>query len=212
MKKFISTMLAVILIFSSISCINTSALTTSDEDENKKKIEDNLYYLIQFNQEYFTILGECRPFYSSSVYDLTCELENVVYDDSSTYNDLLNAYDKLLYADYNLIIEVRMAKWTYELSLKEQNYNNWYSDEDWATFVEKRDALKVALDTGLKSKISDAFYDLLYCYNVMTNRYTLKGDVNKDGAVNIIDVTLIQKYLAGEENFTGAQRMLCGDY
>lgn len=72
--------------------------------------------------------------------------------------------------------------------------------------------MKEALDTGLDSKITEAFYDLLYCYDVMTNRYKLRGDVNKDGEVNVIDATLVQKYLAGLENFTGAQRMLCCEY
>lgn len=42
----------------------------------------------------------------------------------------------------------------------------------------------------------------------MTNAYTLKGDVNKDGVVNVVDATLIQKYIAHEVEFTGAQKML----
>ena len=45
-------------------------------------------------------------------------------------------------------------------------------------------------------------------YNKMSNAYTLKGDLNKDGEVNVLDVTLLQKYLVGIENLTGAQKML----
>lgn len=35
--------------------------------------------------------------------------------------------------------------------------------------------------------------------------YTFVGDINKDGTVNILDTTLLQKYLADKQTFTGGQ-------
>ena len=200
------------MIFSSVFCVNVSATETFVDEAKINKLKRNLDYLIIVNQEHLYIVGECFPVLDWHLTEVCDEVSKVLFDKTATYEELLTAYDKLLYADYNLMVQVELAEGTYELALKEQNYNNWYSEEDWSTFVKNRDALKEALDTGLNSKITEAFYDLLYCYNVMTNRYTLKGDVNRDGEVNVIDATLVQKYLAGLEDFTGAQRMLCGDY
>ncbi len=210
MKKINSILLTVIMIFSSVFCVNVSAAET--DSEKTAKLKNNLEWLIYFTKDYFGKVGECRPFYDSDVYNLACDLERVSNDKNSTYRDLLDAYDELMYAINNMQIYTYFSEETYKLSLKEQNYNNRYSEEDWSIFVKNRDALKEALDMGLDSKITEAFYDLPYCYNVMTNRYKLRGDVNKDGEVNVIDAILVQKYLAGLENFTGAQRMLCCEY
>ena len=49
---------------------------------------------------------------------------------------------------------------------------------------------------------------MMTSYNKMTNAYTVKGDVNGDGEVNIEDATLVQKYVVHIENLTGAQKML----
>lgn len=55
--------------------------------------------------------------------------------------------------------------------------------------------------------ISKCFYELLYIYNEMTCKDIIQGDVNRDGVVSVSDATLIQKYIVGEVNFTGAQEL-----
>ena len=41
----------------------------------------------------------------------------------------------------------------------------------------------------------------------MTCKDIIQGDVNRDGVVSVSDATLIQKYIVGEVNFTGAQEL-----
>lgn len=50
--------------------------------------------------------------------------------------------DKLYSAAYNLHVDVAYAKTAYDNACKEQNYNNWYSDEQWNEFQYKLADLK----------------------------------------------------------------------
>ena len=61
------------------------------------------------------------------------------------------------------------------------------------------------------NQLTKAFKEMMTSYNKMTNAYTVKGDVNGDGEVNIEDATLVQKYVAHIENLTGAQKMLTNE-
>ena len=207
MKKIISIILIVTLLFSITFCVNVSAVPelTPYRDLTTLKFYTKLY---------LSSTGMCKPFYwyDTKIEDALENVSKVLSNDSSTDVDYLAAYDALLFADYNLTIAPDFAQGAYELALKEENYNNWYCDEDWSNFVSARTSLGTALETNLPTKISETFYDMLYSYNLMTNRYTLKGDINKDGVVNILDATLIQKYLAGYEKLTGAQKMLTCAY
>ena len=207
MKKFISIFLITAMLFSVALCGNASATS-------ELTIYQDLKQFIHYNDYYLSIRGICRPFSfdDQKVPEALKKAEDIFYDETSTDEDYLIAYNILYSADYDMIIAPDFAEGAYNLALKEQNYNNWYSDEDWERFETTRASLGKALETKLDTKISNAFYDMLYSYNVMTNRYTLKGDINKDGVVNIMDVTLIQKYLVGDADLTGAQKMLTSAY
>lgn len=141
--------------------------------------------------------------------------------EDSTIEDYVQAADDLEEALLNVYIyPIDLAIVTYENALKEQNYNNWYSEEEWSDFQEALEAMgevienldNLDINNGRSREVSDAFFALMKAYNKMTDSYTVKGDLNKDGAVNVADVTLLQKYLAGTENLTGAQKMLTGAY
>lgn len=206
MKKILAVFLATTMILSATFCTSVSASTTLTP-------ENELDLLTYYNEMYFSTTGICKPFeLGSDIEDVLGNAQQVLSDSNSTDEDYLLAYENLINADYNFNIDDFFAKEAYELALAEQNYNNWYSEEDWADFVSKRDALKTALDTKISENITETFYDMLYSYNVMTNRYTVKGDINKDGVVNVLDATLLQKYLVNRANLTGAQKMLTCAY
>lgn len=98
------------------------------------------------------------------------------------------------------------------LSLNEQNNNGFYDEADWNDFSVKRDALKTSFKTNDEKTISDAYFALYDSFIAMTNKYTIAGDVNNDGVINIDDVTLIQKYVAGLTSFTNLQVELASCY
>lgn len=230
MKKMISVFLCIVMLLTSVVGLNVSAAENQEID--KKASLYWLYYACYWN---FQSVGGVDIHGNVSKSDMNEVLENteaVLENKNATAADYENAYDNLMYQAYNMTVDPAIAYDTYLNSLKEENYNNWYSEEDWKSFVIKRDEFKVVFDRyyGLDEygrveckvpsthektaeyTLSDAFYALLKSYNVMTNRYTLMGDVNKDGHVNIQDVTLIQKSLVELDNLTGAQKILTGDY
>lgn len=207
MKKIISILLSIIIL-SSICCVSVSAADTLSPKKDLLILCDVVYY------EFLTVVGGCIPFdrMDEELWDAFEYADNIFYDKNATDEDYIEARERLISAIYNLNVYTDYIQEAYELSLQEQNYNNWYSEEDWSNFVEKRVALGEALETDDPTIATDAFYDLLYACNVMTNRYTLKGDINRDGEVNVADTTLLQKYLVGKVELTGAQKMLSGAY
>ena len=134
--------------------------------------------------------------------------------------ELQNKYDELKDFYENPWISPSGAGYTCYYAVNEKNDNNWYSDEIWNTFVEKREKLFNALSVnnpnfelkeygeGILDKdytikqqkyISECFYELLEVFNTMTCQNIVLGDVNGDGVVNVLDVTLVQKYIVGED-------------
>lgn len=202
MKKAIAVLLTVVILASSF-CLNVSAAETSVTKEK-------LQLLTEYYRGSSGIMGIPIVHYQ---YNYAWKAaEDVLKDENSTEADYQNALDMLKNdALNNVFVYFDYAEATYELALQEENYNNWYSEEDWTDFQNKLAQLKVVLDksNGEESlELANAYRALMGSYNKMTNAYTLKGDLNKDGEVNVLDVTLLQKYLAGTENLTGAQRML----
>ncbi len=213
MKKFLCIILSFAMITGiAMMSVNATSNKTMTEEE---KIKNNLIGLHFISYDYVMSRGNPMPYESASIneiWDMVDKAGYVLDSGDATFEDYNMAYNNLMKANYSIEIADYWAQQTYELAMKEKNYNNWYSEDDWSTFDKNRNALKSALDSKSSSEISEAYYDLLECYNIMTNRYTLKGDVNKDGVVNVSDVTLVQKYLVNLVDFTGAQRMLVGDY
>lgn len=212
MKKLLSIILVGILAVSSF--ILTTFATENEKSETEIERE-KLGWLLDAFKILNTNIGEARIYncVAGDTYNDAYNLYN--QDELATAEEYKNMKDKLYSAAYNLHVDVAYAKTAYDNACKEQNYNNWYSDEQWNEFQYKLADLKTDLEPYIAGTndydvwaITNAYNELLAVYNKMTNAYTLKGDVNKDGVVNVVDATLIQKYIAHEVEFTGAQKML----
>lgn len=210
MKKIISILLAAAILIMPL-CINVSAAEISE-------YKDKLETLIECHEAEYMMWGLPSPYIEYESFPAYQEAKEVLENPSSTDSDYYYAVKKLLNADlYGDDIHPYFAIETYNNAIKEQNYNNWYSEEDWANYQFRLADLKAAIDDlkndrDYSKKLTVAFNAVHRTYNKMTNKYTLKGDVNGDGDVNVLDVTLIQKYLVGLEELTGAQKMLSGAY
>lgn len=178
--------------------------------------KNKLTQLIQYHDSQYSMWGSLNPYIIDEAYQAYIESKQALQNADSTETDYANATQSLVNADLNKIyIRPEYAQETYNNAVKEQNYNNFYSDDDWTAYQNCLDDLKAELDkitnvNECSQELTNAFHGVLKSYNKMTNSYVLKGDVNKDGAVNISDVTLLQKSLAGLYNLTGAQKMLSG--
>lgn len=207
MKKLISGILALTLLFSSF-CISAAASGTTGADEQRKTAEYNLERLCEYVGLEVNSVGEKKISYEWYTEQELNAAEAVLNNSNATTGDLIDAWQRLIDAAYSEDVDKEIATLTYENALKEQNYNNWYGDEEWSDFIAKRDELGTALEMDSDIRITKTFYALLKTYNTMTNRYKVFGDVNGDGSVDVNDVTLVQKYIAGEAQLTGAQKQL----
>ncbi len=234
MKKIISIILCAVILFSSIASLNVSAF---EVDRSNKVTLIDLINLHRNFYNYWFAIGGVNPYggYSRiSMRELIVEARKIIDDPNATDEQIQKIYYDMWDQANNMAIVPVYAYNTYENAVKEENYNNWYSEEDWNRFTEKRENLKnkiykyygiyrydngyvkltyigpAPLEEVAEYAVSDAFYEMLKVYNQMTNEYQLTGDLNRDGKADIQDVTLIQKYIAEQEKLTGAQKMLAG--
>ena len=207
MKKTISIFL-IIMTLTMVCTFNTFATENSVEKEK-------LGILVTYNDYDDGILGGPCVYDDGAAIGAYNRAVTVYEDETSDDTDYILARKTLLYATEELSYNYpEFVQYTYESALKEQNYNNFYTEEQWANFQNKLKALGLLLNSpdGVEKSVelNKAFQGVLRAYNEMTNAHTLKGDINKDGVVNVSDVTLLQKHLAGTAQLTGAQKMLAG--
>lgn len=207
MKKILAIIISAAMLMSAV-CINTSAAETSKEKEELGELLDCIDWEIH---GYWGRVSLYRP---TCMYILDTAKE-IYNNEESTNSNYRAICDILFYSCENEYIIPEFAEETYKMALNEQNYNNWYSDEDWTEFQNRISDLGEALDfyyaegkPFYSSELTNAFHAVIKIYNEMTNEYTLKGDINGDGTVSVSDATLLQKYLAGTAELTGAQKML----
>ncbi len=215
MKKLLS------IILVGVFAVSSFILTTFAAENEKSETEivrEKLGWLLDAFKILNTNIGEARiyNYVAGDTYNAAYNLYN--QDELATAEEYKNMKDKLYDVSYNLHIDVAYAKDAYDNACKEQNYNNWYSDDEWNEFQSKLADLKTALEPYVAGTrdydvlpITNAYNELIAVYNKMTNAYTVKGDVNKDGVFDIKDVTLVQKYITHEVEFTGAQKMLTNE-
>ncbi len=210
MKKIISIILVLIMI-----CCTIPFTAFAAEDTDIEPLRKELEMLAYKAYECINYVGDVMPHAHSSYERLQNGLDfaiDVLYDEESTVEKYNEAIDLLTYAFNNPTLETYYVKYNYVLSTFEHNENGFYYEDDWNDFSEKRDALRDSFKTNDEEAISKAFFALHKSFVNMTSKYTLTGDVNNDGKVNIDDATLVQKYLAGQENLTELQKELVMSY
>lgn len=206
MKKIISIILALILL---CVALPFTAYAADDVTEAKRTELASLHNDLYCKTD---IQGELHPYSKNSFTTFNNamkEAEELLREDPETVPDwkYQNCIDYLNSAFNNMCVDVKYAKQTYVLSLDEHNRNGFYDENDWNDFSSKRDALRDSFKTNNEFVISYAFFELQDSFINMTSHYKA-GDVNNDNKVDVDDVTLIQKYIAGMEEFTRLQSAL----
>lgn len=206
MKKILSMLLSITML-TSVCCMKVSAAeeTTSLQRQKLGALLDAYSSPPLWGRP--VLYWEYAESYSTA--------KEIYETDNLSETEYLMASDDLLNDILNMYVVRGYAEAVYETTGNDQNYNNWYSDDDWANYQSSVEELKNAIDslednTVYSKRLTKAFHGVLKAYNEMTNKHTLKGDINGDGEVNVSDVTLLQKYLVGTAQLTGAQKMLAG--
>lgn len=226
-KKRICTLFITLALMLSVTSLSAFAVS----DDTYDVYEYHRYAQCVMNN--ITIVGEKKPYafyYYNHSYELAEELDDVAYDyedGKATFIAVQNKYDETKDFYENPWIRPNYAENTCYIAVHEKNYNNWYTEGQWNTFVEKRNNLLQALSVNhpnfepekygsvkeddytlaQQKYIDKCFFELIYIYNEMTCKDIVMGDVDRDGTVDVADVTLMQKYIAGETEFTDAQKL-----
>ena len=135
-KKRLSALLIAVVLISSITILPVSAV--SDDEIDVRECENYAQHII--NDLMSTIVKDlCRKLLYKSG-DLADELLDVAYKYEKgevTAVELQNKYDETKEFYENPWISPCYAEQTCYVAVHEQNYNNWYTDEQWNTFIEK---------------------------------------------------------------------------
>lgn len=201
-KCLISMLLCVVLVISTI--IPTFATETPD-------IDTLMFQLIEYKDE-------CKLRLQEGITGLT----ELVYTDES--KEILRAkikeveqYQKAYYADQDSVTLEQMQAYTDELTAavdslvlekteleflllfvgEESNDNGYYSEKLWNDFTQKyAQAEAVYADETINdTRVTEAFWNLYMSFNNLCLSNMTPGDIDGDGKVTILDVTLLQKEL-----------------
>lgn len=191
--------------------------TLSDEHTVAEKAQELYYYCKEVSIYYF-IYNEWTQWSLpdggvSPTYENTEELEKVldqvyhlvfeVYHDSGFPVDY--DVDTEFYAYYDAIISAsKKAEITdsdigilTEICESESNDNGFYSAEVWERFTVALQNAKTACANDTIIGNRKAFWDLYFAYNKLCVQYDAPGDIDGDGEIGIIDVTILQRALVG---------------
>lgn len=210
-KKIVSIVLSAFL---AVNCFSFSAFAA--DENNIENLRNQLYRLISQIDLAVMQVGDLKPYASFERAEKLCrECKSIARDSNSSYEELSEAYNRLKDVSSYMYIDKCSACKAYILASKETNDNLWYDETDWNDFINKREALRVVLGSGRDSDdkfINDAYRDLYSSFVTMTSKYNKAGDLNKDGSVDVNDVTLLQKAVAGYVKLNSAQIMLAKCY
>lgn len=207
MKKILSLILTTLML-SNLFAI--SACASENDSELRSKILDKCGILsLDFEP------GDFNPYTDESLErakKLSEDYSALACNINSTTEELQQAYDHLNDVGSYMYISDSYATATYILALEETNDNGWYNENDWNNFTQSREALRLALNKGNEKLINDTYRKLYDSFTVMTSRYCIASDLNKDGNVSINDVTLILRHNAEVIKLNSAQIMLAQCY
>lgn len=217
-RKITAVFIAVCIVFTSVSCaVSVSATETTPKTEYERLgalVGDTGYFT-----DYDPILGAYSPYYTDCLW---AEVENakIVYRNKSlTEEDYAAEVDKLLYELHNMPVSPSYVRAVVNKAKTIKNTNKFYKSADWSEFQRNLAILQSTVgnatdllfygdhDVDKCREITAAFHALLNCYNRMTMQGLVLGDANGDGKLNVLDVTAIQRFLAGMEDLSTAQMM-----
>ena len=174
-KKRLSALLIAVVLISSITILPVSAV--SDDEIDVSECEIYAQHIIND-----LMSTGCKRPYAGNYYNKSGDLAEELLDVAYKYEKgevtavvLQNKYDETKEFYENPCISPCYAEQTCYVAVHEQNYNNWYTDEQWNTFIEKRDNLLQALrviDSDLEPAKWGSVYD--YDYTVKQQKYISK--------------------------------------
>ena len=213
MKKMISVILAVLLMFS----LSISAFAQSTDNEEEMTMRDKLWQYCGEMVDRYNIVPDIIPgyvaqFYSKASLDRAISARdkaNALFERSdATDEEYQQVYEEVKYVMEHSYVSKRWLRETYEIASLEENINGWYDENLWNEFQSVLNEVKEAINSDDEQAVDSAYYLLRVTFNKLCNLHRIHGDVNGDGVVNIRDATIVQKYVNKLVELTSNQQLL----
>lgn len=208
MKKVISFVVAFALIIVSVVPVFADSFITQKNKLNSLVDYMERAYIYRFYQ-----LPPQVPNYSdASTQRMQSAISQIRADiDSYSTNEEYEAATQLLY-DCKSQMYVSSSELEFMLDMMKNDYDNaeYYDNETSAEITSIYESALNAYENGTEKDIHIAYFNMRNELNKLCLGVSVAGDVNNDGKFNIIDITLVQKYLVGIEKLTSAQLFAAG--
>ena len=137
------------------------------------------------------------------------ETENKTYE---TLEDVAEQRAKVEQVVETMTVSSHELEFMIDIYEKEENYDNYYSDEAWSEFTALLEDGKIALENGDEENIHLTYIRMRNGFNKLCLYNTVAGDVNNDTVVDVKDVTYLQIKLAQKANFTSSQKLVLSGF
>lgn len=220
MKRFISILLSVLLM------IITTATVFAESSDSELYIEEIYSSLETAKQyvlncaknykEYFIyndgIIGDSGyPQWSDKSKDNYCTIyDNVelTINDCKTIEEVISLEKLLEKAVDEMCVESGELEWILNYMKKDYESENYY-DEDTSTEIKNiYECAQAAYTSGDEEQMHISYIYMRNLLNKLCLYNQVAGDVNQDGKLNIDDISLMQKNLAGIVKFNNSQNYL----
>lgn len=156
---------------------------------------------------------ECDPQSTQELLGLINEVHDIMdKEETLTSEEIDEYYTAIDNAAQKVVLVPKELKYLIDFCEKEQNDNLYYPSSLWGDFQSKLSVAKEVYNKGETSiEVSNAYWDLLFCYNDICTVNQLEGDVDFDGKVTVMDATLVQMCVADLRALNSSQLLVIGE-
>lgn len=208
--KFIA--LIMTLIFILICSLVSSSAYGSYISASDKELDDLAYHAVHYFLNSFSATDLFTDDTIDNVqYWFDIEQNYVVLDEKYKTDEerqyIIDNFSKSMSTD--IVISSDAILCLYEAVKNESNDNGYYSDELWNEFSKNREKVKMSIEEGIKPEdANNLFLDLRDSFNALCLSNQIMGDVNKDGRIDILDATIMQKGLVKKLTLNSSQLLI----
>ncbi len=212
-KRFCAVVIAIAILLVSV-CTVFAADNTNERSFGRLVLLCGDYYrTFRFEEKTYDDRLECDPESAQELYALINEVYDVMYNEETMSADEVDEYYIALdEAAEKVVLVPQELKYLIDFCEREKNENSYYPSPMWDEFQNKLAVAKEVYEIGETSiDVSNAYWDLLFCYNDICTVNPVEGDVDFDGVVTVMDATLIQNCVAKLCTFNSSQLLTIGE-
>ena len=219
MKKFISTLLAVMLMgIATVTAFAESTNNNSTYEDNYSSLEeakeDVLSCAFQYEEyflKYSSLFSPDIPLWSeqsSNNLEVTLNYVNNSVYDFDTIEEVVELKNLLNNAESEMCVSSWELKWMLDYMKKDYESIGYYDEDTSAEIKAIYEKAQSDYASGNEKQMHKSFVALRNELNKLCLYNCVPGDVNKDGKLTIDDVTLMQKNLVGLMQFNSSQNYI----